>query len=625
MQDSNNLTSRQFNKKHVLHALACVAVHPSLQAVLIIDPPPGMMRIFVQTLHQFMETAGFLVAMPIQYLPLEATEDELWSKLSFDNLHIQRKLRIKNKARLVQAPTGNEFQLLAVSDLSNLGLPAKKALTVLLDASCVHVERHGLQQSWSPRIQCIAFCQKTHLPYMSRHLLDRFAVRLDASRWEDSLEERKLSILQTVKNPSPILQEIHQEQIPVLAQDLLSKIRNRSSELPRLDNPDTFEKILEYGDRFGGTRRRREIALSRMAAAVAMLEQQESVAPEHVQQALDMQKFSYPQKAVRAEEMTTSQHKQSPEQIFFPGEREPGSQEFPSEQPGTGQLIEIASSPDETCRHGEMPSENDDFPEDALAHETMLATLQVFWNAKQQQHIYAGRIIGSVQVRRLNDIAFLDTVKAAAPFQKIRGRKPGKPLLVQPQDLRQNRRAETPRQLLMLVIDQSNSIEIEWQQFLRQELEWAYTHRAPITLILVGAGRDDDRQARLHLLASRQLAAITKALQGRKGCASPLAHGLYLALQQIERSTRHGRNVFHEIRLIVATDGRANVPLSFSRDDKTFQKVPGLRGFEDAVGLAQKIRQNSRVRVTLKVPETRFHQELPLRLAMALGAEHQRI
>jgi magnesium chelatase subunit D len=150
--------------------------------------------------------------------------------------------------------------------------------------------------------------------------------------------------------------------------------------------------------------------------------------------------------------------------------------------------------------------------------------------------------------------------------------------------------------------------------------QWAYQRRAPITAIVVGGDTAEPRRAYLALLESRRAEAIQRMLRWPAGHATPLAHGLYLALQQVEQSQRGARGNASQVRLVVATDGRANVPLLASL--QPLENPPPYQAAEaqaDAWALAATLRSR-RLQAFVLDPQPVRLADLPAELAAALGA-----
>ena len=109
-------------------------------------------------------------------------------------------------------------------------------------------------------------------------------------------------------------------------------------------------------------------------------------------------------------------------------------------------------------------------------------------------------------------------------------------------------------------------------------LRWAYVERATVCLVKVGArGAPTELQAERLVARSLLVPKISQALDEPSGLATPLAHGLDLALQFLRHALHQGRQGVRSAWIVVLTDGRGNVPLKASQTGQLDWPVPGRR------------------------------------------------
>ncbi len=611
-----------FSDNQILYGLACLSLNPSLQSALILDASTDSAKTVPSILYKLLEAAGEPSEKPM-FIPSDATEDELWGHLSFSCLTEMDKPIVNIQSLLVQKPDDNRTRIIIIPDLARLGFYTKRSVTVLLDAPIVHLERHNFMDIWSPKIRCIAFCKKNDLPLISCHLLDRFSVRLDATYWNDNiLKDRTADLLDMIE----ALPRKYYGIFPSVPEEIRTKVEKGTQIRPQITS-GAAEKILEYGDKISRQGHRREIALGRMAIAIAMLQQSHEVRPDHVQTAATLQGF-YTPKTPRKEldsESVKLDEKSLPDTskkvLNEINETEKYDDINISQKPEEGKTRNATDSAE---INADIPSGQQfprAYPEDNLILESVAATLRPLRTARRYNKIRAGQIIGSVLAENLDDISVFETIRTAAPHQKFRGKKLGQPLIIKRPDLRQNLRTGKSGTTLIILADQSDSVEESWEQILSKELDTAYSERYLICLITLGT-KDDSLRSCVHTMTSRQIASVRAAFRKPKGNATPLAHGLLMVRNQIDRIIRHGRDAVHEVKLIVATDARANVPLQISRDG-IIRAFPSLQAFEDALKIAGEIRRRPKVKVKLITPKITHHKKLPWKLSLALGAEYE--
>jgi magnesium chelatase subunit D len=148
----------------------------------------------------------------------------------------------------------------------------------------------------------------------------------------------------------------------------------------------------------------------------------------------------------------------------------------------------------------------------------------------------------------------VDTLRAAAPFQRLRGAEPGR-LALRSEDIRLRRFREKAETCAIFLVDASGSAAAERLAEAKGAVERlladAYVTRTDVALVAFrGRGAD------LLLPPTRSLTRAKRALAGLPGgggtpLAAALQQGLALALAQKAK----GRSV----QLVAMTDGRANI------------------------------------------------------------------
>lgn len=164
------------------------------------------------------------------------------------------------------------------------------------------------------------------------------------------------------------------------------------------------------------------------------------------------------------------------------------------------------------------------------------------------------------RLRHGRRIDLLATLRAAAPWQKIRSDTPRddpRKVKIYPSDLHIKRFATPAERLVIFAVDASGSAAVnrlaEAKGAVELLLSEAYARRDYVALI---AFRGDEAQVllpptRALVAAKRQLSALPG------GGGTPLASGLNAALEMAQRAKRDGKTPL----IAVLTDGRANISL----------------------------------------------------------------
>ena len=151
-------------------------------------------------------------------------------------------------------------------------------------------------------------------------------------------------------------------------------------------------------------------------------------------------------------------------------------------------------------------------------------------------------------------------------------------------------------------------------------LRWAYVRHALLSVVEFGyRGVVNELHATAYRADSVLDGRVAVSLGRASGRATPLAHALDMAVQEMRRHLRQAEVVADNSWLIVVSDGRGNVPLEASQRGL----VPGLvarEGVTDALRAARAVRALPGVhKVVLAPPKLTHYARLPFDLADAMG------
>ncbi|MGW5416926.1 hypothetical protein [Actinomadura geliboluensis] len=552
--------------RRIATALACAALDPGLRGVLLfgLQPAvlPGLGTWLVGLLHG-----------PTPLLLDGSSDDErLWTRLE----SVPAGLAVRPGGLASDGPG----QVVLVADLAQLSPIERRAAIVTLDGDVAHLERYGLSLTWTPRSRWLAACDRTAATRLSPHLLDRFALRVDAT----DLASDKLP-----NPPQAWLQALAEPQSVQLSTEALDHVLGRSTGI------------------------RRGLALARLARALAALRLATTVEPEDV--------------AASAELMglyVNSTWRGLP--------RPPGEEDSAATDVGPAERTRAAGSKTAISQSEpeRLPLLDTDFggalrtpyPEDEGAAEREPGSLRPEPVARVGGPGRGPRI-GVRPAQDVRDLAVTATVLEAARYQALRcdGHwASDHPLHISPLDLRSYRRAGQPGRLLVLLLDHTAKNGWDWYPALAPHLLWAYTRRAAVCVVEVGAAepRNETRAERFvttGLLDPR----VAQALERPSGRSTPLAHGLDLAIETIRRRLHLGLLSTDNVLFIVATDGRGNVPIAASVAG-TPPRFAGSAGVTDALRIARGFHALKHVPTVVIDPGPRANAYLTVRLAEALGA-----
>jgi len=458
---------------------------------------------------------------------------------------------------------------------------------------------------------------------VSPHLLDRLALRLrsgitpqvetDAERVKQ-LRDRLISdrnLERSIELPAEIIAEI---QAAVLVNASLT-----------VEASDRILQYVKVSDRYS---HRRDLALARLAISLARLDGLMKVAIDHVDTAAEL--IGLPSLRSRSNAPSPIPKSSEPESTPIPESKfsnDLARTDTSSSEPAST-IKEPVYQPDilneKLSEPFPLSPSKKPYPEDNAPVEREAGSLRLPMQQFRTANVGQGVAIGVKAATDARDLAWVSTILEAAKFKRIRqnGANENSSLAILPTDLRSYRRAPVAEQMLMLVLDYTCLRDRNWQESLLPYLTWAYVERACICLIQVGAADAKHELRAVRIEAQSVLVPrINAGLESGRGKATPLAHGLELALQTLRHVLQHGRSKVKQAVLVAITDGRGNVPLEASRvgDIKGFLPVK-QKGIEDALLVAEQIGQLDGVKAYLLDPQPKIYKDLPLQLAEKLGA-----
>jgi magnesium chelatase subunit D len=559
-------------------------------------------------------------AIPVVDLPIGATEDRVLGSLDLEKA-IQSGERHFEPGLLARANRG----ILYVDEVNLLG---DHLVDVILDAAAMgrnYVEREGITFS-HPATFMLVGTMNPEEGDLRPQLLDRFALAVEVEGLSDTAQRAEVVRRRIAFESDPggfvasqATEEARERERLTRARALLANVR-----MPEV----MLDLIVRVCAAFQVDGMRGDLAMYRTASALAAYDGRIEVDATDVRLAAELALAHRRRRAPF--EQTELDHKQL-DRLFdeaSPGQnrddetiREGNSQDH-GEQ--TGENPDLPFTPQATEDQPARPplvdsevAERADPPYGALplrlpserGRSSAVTSARGRLPAREQKQ--RGPIDG---VRRPStkhfELALAATLRAAAPYQRARrDLEPGPGLRLLTHDLRENVRRGRAGELVLFLVDASGSMGAQRRMS---------TTKAAILGLLLDAYRKRDR---VGLVAFRGLDAAvllpptnSVELAERRlrdlptGGRTPLAHGLNLSRQTIERavSGTHTLSPF----LIVVTDGRANVGWD------------GAAPWPAALQQAGHIRRHAWPALVLDTEKGGSGAGLGPALAAALGAKH---
>ncbi|RKN08583.1 hypothetical protein [Streptomyces radicis] len=589
----------------VLTVLRCSAAEPRLGGVLFFDLEPALLPLVGELLADLLADG----ARPrVVTLGSWAAPEDLWLRTGVTG----EGFAVLPGALVERG--GAPPPVVLVPDLGHAPLPVTQAAVTLLDADAAAAELFGHSMRWRPRARWLAAVGRAEAGRLSPHLLDRFPVRVDAASAHREVRAFR-------------------RRAPVRADDrTLLRTALAARPAPPFPGPPpalTAEAAREVVALMpSSASRRRDLALARTARALARVAGHARVGRAAVREAAALLGLPAPPPEERGGDTAERDPGTPPRNGRTPvpagGLESTGVVEAAQGQRARSVAPGGAPVPLEPATVRPAGGDRGPYPEDdpeALPRFGSLRAPRASSVARAGAGPSRGHPVGVRPARDLRDVALIPTLLEAARFQRIRrarGRR-SEGLLVNAADLRQYRRRPDSGRALVLVLDHSCHAGWDWAPALAPHLRWSYQHNASVSVVEFGH-RDaaDELTAERYRVDSLLHPRVLASLNRPPGMASPLAHALDLAVQELRRLQRNGRAALEHALLVVVTDGRGNVPLNASLGGRPPGRV-GREGVTDALRVAAAVRTLPRAEPVVIAPVPDVHPELTAELAEALG------
>ncbi|MEV6764569.1 magnesium chelatase [Streptomyces sp. NPDC051105] len=565
-------------------ALTCAAADPALSGVLLFDLDPRLVDPVARLFTGILGGGG----SPVM-LGATSRDEDLWTRT---RLHRERdgiSFRTEPGPLVEGDGRSGPPALIVVPDLTRLSVAGMRAAVQLLGADVAVVEHTGLSHTARPTARWLAACPSAEAGRLSSHLLDRFAVRLSVAGLRLPLPDAAAA------DPAALSVKVTDEAL---------------DRIPVLLGP--------------GPSVRRELALARLARAVAAVRGERTATAAHCDAAARLMGLTVPDvpRPIAAPDPEQTVPLPPPRRIRSASPRGAPDESAPELEvtvPAPPLLETEPAEPIGSTPGGAPAVLATPFPEDEAEALRDFAPLRSPWQRTAGPASARGTVIGTRRAGNLRDLAYVRTVREAAVHQRLRRTER---FTISPVDLHSHVRAGAPERMLVLVLDHTcRDDDWDWQDALTPFLQWAYTERAAVQTIEVGsAGAADELRAESFSARSVLDPRVLASLYRPAGRATPLAHGIEEAVRVLRRAFRQHGNGLTEAWVVVVTDGRGNVPLAVSHGGRPSGEVAGA-GVVDAVETARRIAAMDRTRVHTAVvdPARTAYGHLPGQLADAMA------
>jgi magnesium chelatase subunit D len=566
----------------VKQALLMALTNPKVGGVLIAGEKGTAKSSMVRALAQVIPDRELIE------LPLNATEDMI-----FGNIDLEYAVAYGRKVFAPGILARANGQVFYVDEINLLRREVLTSLLNIADCGVNVVEREGISRRHEARFTLIGTMNPEE-GVLNAATLDRFGLfaAVDRENDPDARAEIVRRVLVYEKEP-----EIFDRQYEAGTRELIGQLQTAQKLLDQIEAGDTMITLAaQYCARANLAGHRAGIFMIEATKAIAALAGRDYLLPADMERAAF---FVLPHRMRK--EKQTERVAETPEKQDGPAENEaqsgPTSLPFQHRPDANSDSREQDDSPrDGSADKGEEQPES---PSDISDRDRCAAIDQYFSNAKLavalppdrllrqgsgkrspvRTALHLGRYVGACLPQgKVTDVAFDATLRAAAPYQRLR-QKGESGMIIYSEDLRQKVREKRIGNTFLFVVDASGSMGArERMQAVKGAifamLQDAYEKRDQVGLIAFRR-----QSAEVLLPVTRSVDLARKWLQYLPtGGKTPLAEGLgraFLVLQSLRKRERELLPV-----LVLVTDGRANCCVTDSGDAIT-----------DALKAAGKIRR----------------------------------
>ena len=559
-------------------------------------------------------------------LPLNVTEDML-----FGSIDIEYAVS-KGERRFLQGILGRANDNVLYIDEANL--LRQELLTAVLDANTAgfnHVERDGISFTHEVNYTVIGTMNPEE-GILPGHILDRFGMYVDV-QGEAEIANRVEIIKRALAYGKDIAKFRKQYAESIVE---LHELVNVSRET--LKQVEVTEAMMQLAAQMCAQAfcagHRAEIYLLEAARAIAALEKRTYILPKDMQEAavyvLAHRMRTPPEtQEMEQEQQQNEEPEENQEQEQNQGEASEQSDELPpppplpdNEDDGSDENSDENNEQDE--KQEEEQNSNQLAPEEQIADidRTFKIPKLILDMGKNttlrrgsgkrsatKTDLKQGRYVrAELPKAKVEDLAFDATIRAAAPYQKMREAN-GCALNIQKEDLRQKVREKRIGNTFLFAVDASGSMGARERMravkgAIFYMLQDAYQKRDRVGMV---AFRRQKVEVLLPITRSVDLAQKCLA-EMPTGGKTPLADGLAIALLTLARINKKDSEL--EPILVLVTDGRANV----------------VEGNEDpvasAIKMAEKIRKAKITSVVIDTENDFIKLGVAKKVAQAMGASY---
>ena len=570
-----------------------------------------------------------LSARKIIDLPLNVTEDML-----FGSIDIEYAVS-KGERRFLPGILGRANGNVLYIDEANL--LRQELLTAVLDANSAgfnHVERDGISFTHEVNYTVIGTMNPEE-GVLPSHILDRFGMYVDVQS-EAEIADRVEIIKRALEYGKDI--SVFNNKFAEQTYNLMLQVNEACTLLHQVEISEAMMQLAaQMCAQAFCAGHRAEIYLLEAARAIAALAKRTYILPQDMQEAATyvlphrMRTPPEPQEMEQEEEQQNEEQEENQEPQDDEQEDNTQPDEFPPPPPLPDNEEDNGSEEDSDDDKEQDEEKQDEQNSNNLAPEEQIADIDRSFRIPKlvldmgkntalrrgsgkrsatRTDLKQGRYVrAELPKTKVEDLAFDATIRAAAPYQRMREAN-GCALNIQKEDLRQKVREKRIGNTFLFAVDASGSMGARERMgavkgAIFYMLQDAYQKRDRVGMI---AFRRQKAEVLLPITRSVDLAQKRLA-EMPTGGKTPLADGLATALLTIARLNKKDSEL--EPILVLVTDGRANAVEENGGDP-----------IEAAVKMAEKIRKAKITSVVIDTENDFIKLGVAKKVAQAMGASY---
>lgn len=598
-------------QESVKKALILNIINPQIGGVLISGEKGTAKSTLVRGL------ASLMPNMDVIDLPLNITEDRLIGSLDIEFAITNGK--IKFESGLLKKAHGN---FLYVDEVNLLSEHIVNCLLEVSASGVNKVEREGMSYRHDSEFVLVGTMNPEE-GLLRSQFLDRFGLYVEVNGSKD-IEERTLIVEKRIEyeqNPDKFIIKYYDEMEQLANKLILAK--------SKLKDINVSESIMQLASQFSlesnCAGHRGEIVIVETAKAIAAYDSRCNVTLDDVKEAAELalpHRMRDNNSGVEQENFNEDQQENC-EDNEESKNQEPENQDVDFDQEELDDESNSDTNPDSIENNSNNDNENiedniEDIGETFFVNALDIEPLQQKKrrdsgkrNKTKTDSIQGRYVKYTLPKNKIKDIAFDATVRAAAPFQKVRDNN-GLALAIRDSDFREKVREKRVGSTILFVVDASGSMGAKARMravkgAILSLLTDAYQKRDKVGMV---AFRKDSAELILGITRSVDLAQ--KCLKELPtGGKTPLANGLYLGYEILKAEMY--KNPDQVPLLVVVSDARANV------------SIYGGNPFNEAVEIGKKIKMDGIQSLVIDSEKDYIKLGLAVKLSEAMDSEYYKL